>query len=75
MISNRRNRRKAKKKAEVTWSDILLDFLQTTNIPKAAINDWRPASPEYGVPKIDMAIVVWLKNTKSHLIYIYRGDN
>lgn len=70
-----KNQRKVKKRAEVTWNDIFRDFLKMTNTPEVAVVDWRPTSPTYGVPKIDMAIVVWLRNTESHLIYIYKGDN
>ena len=57
----------------LTHGDIYKEFLKSTKIDRDLVNDWRPCLPEYNVPHIPMAIVIWLKD-KSSMIYIYKED-
>ena len=59
--------------ASVTNMMVFKAFLESTKIDKNLINDWRPCLPEYEVPYIPMAIVIWLKD-KSSMIYIYKEE-
>ena len=57
----------------VTNSDLYKSFLARTGIDPKKINDWRPCFPEYGVPYIPMALVIWL-NDKTKLIYVHTEE-
>ena len=59
-----------------TFGDIWNEFLTEFNINQYdnnPIKDWRPCTEMYGVPFIQGAIVVWLKNG-SKIIYIPKED-
>lgn len=53
----------------MTYGEIYKRFTEETGIPEAAIEDYRPCVPIYGVPPIERAIVIWLNNGDK-LIYI-----
>lgn len=55
----------------LTYGDIYKQFLESTNIDLALVEDYRPCCELFGVPNIADAIIVWLKD-KSKLIYIYK---
>lgn len=52
-----------------TYGDIFNKFLNETYIDKQLIDDYRPCCEIFGVPNIDNAIVVWLRNG-AKIIYI-----
>lgn len=54
----------------MTYGDIIKEFEQ--KFPNLTYEDVRPCIDFYGVPTINYAIVVWLKD-KSKIIYI--SDN
>lgn len=51
----------------MTYGDIITEFAQ--KFPNLDYEDIRPCNEFYGVPTINYAIVVWLKD-KSKIIYI-----
>lgn len=51
----------------MTYGDIIKEFEQ--KFPNLVYEDVRPCNEFYGVPTINYAIVVWLKD-KSKIIYI-----
>lgn len=51
----------------MTYGDIIKEFEQ--KFPEIDYEDCRPCHEMYGVPTINYAIVVWLKD-KSKIIYI-----
>lgn len=60
-------------KKVVTYGDIYNQFLNSTKTDVTTVEDWRPCYPPYYDTRIDMAIIVWMKD-KSQLIYIYKKE-
>ena len=52
-----------------TYGDIYKQFLESTNIDLALVENYRPCCELFGVPNISNAIVVWLNNGNK-IIYI-----
>lgn len=53
----------------MTYGEIYKQFLEKTGIPESLIDDYRPCVPLFDVPRINDAILVWLKGG-GKLIYI-----
>lgn len=58
---------------KLTYEDLYREFLACTKVDPEEVNDWRPCTELYGVPYIQCAIIIWLKD-KSSLIYMHRRD-